>query len=649
MHWSAKLCIPLPTPFWWIVVLSTLTNWGGIAANFPVSNLNDSGAGSLRKAVVDSNAAGGSNTITFNGGLVGTIILTSGQLSISNHLNIVGPGAGLLAVSGNNTSRVFKIAFQRSAVISGLTICNGRVEGTNSSTGNAEEARGGGIWNNNGSLVVNDCMISNNVALGGTITGGFGLAGHAFGGGISGSVRITNSLVVSNMALGGFATNSPGDARGGGISGADMAYNCRFIGNTARGGNAPGSGSGGNGQGGGIELGSDFQLLSCIVSNNTAQGGDGENVFDGEGDGGGVFMNGSGEINDCTIAFNSASGGNGIITHGDDGGIGQGGGVYITTVISSSEVTIRNSTINNNTAIGGLGSASGGFGGPAYGGGVAKRSNNYVDLTMTNCTITGNIVTGGIGANSGIVGDDGFARGGGLYNSDFDGIVTMVSCTVTHNSLVGPTGSGAPSSTGGGINRASGTVTFINTIIAQNTASTTNADISGGFSSLSSYNLIGHRGNSQGITNGINANQVGSGGGVVNPTLGPLQDNGGPTKTRALLAGSPAIDKGNSSGTTTDQRGNTRPTDDAAIANASGGDGSDIGAFEVTVAAGPTLSITRATNQATISWFPNTPGYVLQERLNLSSGSWSNSISGITNPVSVTIALTNKFYRLIKP
>jgi hypothetical protein len=49
----------------------------------------------------------------------------------------------------------------------------------------------------------------------------------------------------------------------------------------------------------------------------------------------------------------------------------------------------------------------------------------------------------------------------------------------------------------------------------------------------------------------------------------------------ALRSGSPALDKGNSFGQTTDQRGSARALDDAAISNASGGDGADIGAFEV--------------------------------------------------------------------
>jgi hypothetical protein len=64
---------------------------------------------------------------------------------------------------------------------------------------------------------------------------------------------------------------------------------------------------------------------------------------------------------------------------------------------------------------------------------------------------------------------------------------------------------------------------------------------------------------------------------------------------------------------------------------------------------GPTLAIVRAGNQTTISWAPNTPGFVLQERLNLSSVTWSNSPSSTTNPITVPATLPTKFYRLFKP
>jgi hypothetical protein len=64
----------------------------------------------------------------------------------------------------------------------------------------------------------------------------------------------------------------------------------------------------------------------------------------------------------------------------------------------------------------------------------------------------------------------------------------------------------------------------------------------------------------------------------------------------------------------------------------------------------PTLTIVPAApGQATISWLPATPGFVLQENLSLTTTNWMNSPSGATNPISVPATLPTKFYRLHKP
>ena len=70
----------------------------------------------------------------------------------------------------------------------------------------------------------------------------------------------------------------------------------------------------------------------------------------------------------------------------------------------------------------------------------------------------------------------------------------------------------------------------------------------------------------------------------------------------------------------------------------------------VQVAGAPTLTIVPATSgHATISWTPNTPGFVLQETLSLFPTNWINSPSGATNPIPVSAQLPTKFYRLFKP
>ena len=88
-----------------------------------VTNANDSGAGSLRQAIL---VAPSGSTISFANSLKGqTIVLTSGELSISQNLTITGPGAAKLAVSGGGSSQVLEVASGANVTISGLTITDG--------------------------------------------------------------------------------------------------------------------------------------------------------------------------------------------------------------------------------------------------------------------------------------------------------------------------------------------------------------------------------------------------------------------------------------------------------------------------------------------------------------------------------------------
>ena len=84
--------------------MTSLGQTAAHAASFEVSNLGDSGVGSLREAVEAANAAAGLDVITFAAGLSVAIVLTSGQLAISDSLEIVGPGRGVLTVDGNSAS-----------------------------------------------------------------------------------------------------------------------------------------------------------------------------------------------------------------------------------------------------------------------------------------------------------------------------------------------------------------------------------------------------------------------------------------------------------------------------------------------------------------------------------------------------------------
>ena len=162
-------------------------------------------------------------------------------------------------------------------------------------------------------------------------------------------------------------------------------------------------------------------------------------------------------------------------------------------------MSITNSTISGNSCT--YVSDGGNAGGGIY---------NVGELTISNCTISGNSVVGGP--------VDGF--GGGIYNQ---GYLEILSTTIAHNSATG-----SPNGFGGGI--YGGAFNVDSSIIALNSAPY-GPDVVGGIGT-STYNIIG-----------------------IDPLLGPLADNGGPTFTHALLPGSPAIDHGDPGAPPTDQRG----------------------------------------------------------------------------------------------
>jgi hypothetical protein len=121
------------------------------AIDLLVYNNNNAGAGSLRQAINDNGALGGGNRVVFSNSVSGTITLTGGELVITTNVTIVGPGADVLTVSGNNASRVFHI---NNGIVhaSGVTIANGSA------------SSGGGVFQRSGTLNLTRCVISNNAA-----------------------------------------------------------------------------------------------------------------------------------------------------------------------------------------------------------------------------------------------------------------------------------------------------------------------------------------------------------------------------------------------------------------------------------------------------------------------------------------------------
>jgi CSLREA domain-containing protein len=219
-----------------------------------------------------------------------------------------------------------------------------------------------------------------------------------------------------------------------------------------------------------------------------------------------------------------------------------GGGIE-----SEDDLVITGSTISNNTA-----NDTGSGGGGIY-------SLSY--LTMINSTVSGNAKLGGNG------------NGGGVYHN---GTTTITNSTITNNSAAG-----ANSASGVLKEFFSGAITVGGTIIAANVNNSVKPDVvetSFGFSS-DGYNLIGNVGAATGFN--LLGDQTGTAVARLDPLLDPLDDYGGMTDTHRLQANSPAIDKGYSFGLTEDQRDFGRPFDKASYPNATGGDGSDIGAYEL--------------------------------------------------------------------
>jgi len=274
------------------------------------------------------------------------------------------------------------------------------------------------------------------------------------------------------------------------------------------------------------DSGGDYSIFA--IGSGRTVGIDGLTIRNGKASdtsGGGIFNNGTLTVTNSSIEFNRATFG--------------GGGIYN----NGGTLTILNSTFCGNQA------ADGGalFNNGTSGGAILK---------VTNSTFSGNSVD---------------VSGGGLRNDGSGGVATITNSTFSGNI----TGSEA-----GGVCNVNGTVNVRNTIIAGNRISNSlnYPDVFGTFNSLG-HNLIGATNGSNGF--GAPGDQVGTVGAKLDPKLGFPAYNGGPTKTLALLPGSPAIDKGDNCVLTgcnnncpvvdADQRGVPRPQ--AAKV--------DIGAFEL--------------------------------------------------------------------
>jgi predicted outer membrane repeat protein len=508
------------------VLLLAATTMSAHAANITVTNTNDSGPGSLRQALANAN-----NGDTINFAVTGAISLTSGGLGITKNVTISGPGAHQLAVNGNQALFVFGVFPQRTVSISGLRIRNAQV----------------GVYNNQGTVSVTNCVLSGN--------SGAGLYNHA-----GASMTVANSNISNNSGTGadnqGTLTVTScvlSDNSNAGISnsGTVTVSNCALSGNS-----------------GGMTSFGTLTVSNCFVSGNS---------------GNGIFNGGTLTVSNCALSGNSGDGiGNRAFSSGAasltvvNSNVSDNHSIGISNYVdefATLTVTMRSTTVSGNSAGGVL----------AQGGGVIFGGS--IQVTITDCTVSGNSFWGGIHAtglanlfvadstisgnsantgfpdgdsgggihgagtvrveNSTISGNSAATSGGGIYG----GVIEISNSTISGNSA---------GSSGGGIYNVHNfpyPLNVANSTISGNSAATCGGGICGGGVEIGNTILNANAsGNIQAsvTSHGYNISSD-DGGGHLNgpgdqintdPLLGPLQDNGGPTLTHALLPGSPAIDAG---------------------------------------------------------------------------------------------------------
>lgn len=351
------------------------------------------------------------------------------------------------------------------------------------------------------------------------------------GGGILNTARLTLTNVT---VTGNVATPAEGSwARGGGIytTGAIRLVRSTVSANTST-------------MGGGIYgvEGSAIRLVRSAVTGNTA-------TSDTVGaEGGGIYTGGTLTLDRSTVTANVVSGASGSFGGGISGNL--------------ADISVTRSTI--------AGNATGGAGGP--GGGIYLFQ---ASLKVVRSTISGNVAEEGAGGAirgesaattitieaSTISGNRAYAIGA----IDSSGPLVITGSTITRNS--GDTG---------GIN-ANDTLVINNSILAGNVTTNASASIDCNAAAgkvTGQHNVIGEADDCSDLVDGQDFNQVGTREALLDPKLGRLAKNGGPTKTHALLAGSPAIKAGGKPCAVSgrDQRGVARPQP--------AGTACDVGAFE---------------------------------------------------------------------
>jgi hypothetical protein len=519
------------------------------------------------------------NSAPFGGGIynVGTLTVEGSILS-DNHA--VDNGTGLAAQGGgiNNSGA--------------LTV-------TDSSLERNSAAKGGGLFSTGPTVEFSRSFISHNYSL--------QIAFHAsYAGGIE---NVGGALTLTDCVLAG---NSADNFAGGIFSHHDpfgptaslAVVNCTLTGNRGGAINSADSTTitnstiAGNANGGVVHSFGNATLTDCAITGNGAIGLSNSSastmtvtntIIRGSSGTGGLHNSGTMTVTDSTVADNTSNSyGGGVVNGGDltlvrttisgnranlDSSLRNlgGGGIF-----NRGRLTVIDSTVADNAAV--------------KGGGIFNNSGGiYLGaLTITGSTLSGNSADGLPDSSGGAVWSDAGAmvaatndtfygnraasRGGAI--ALLGGSLHLTNLTIDANQADGE---------GGGVYvaPAAGPAAVLNnTIVALNRAGPDGAvpsDLDGTVNAEASHNNLVGDGTGSNLVDGANGNLVGGPDNPLDPGLGPLQDNGGPTLTQALLSGSPAAGAADDDlAPATDQRGLPR----------FGHGHADIGAYETQDGAG---------------------------------------------------------------
>jgi CSLREA domain-containing protein len=584
------------------------------------------GACTLRAAVQEANAHAGADVISLPAGVYllsllgpGEDAAATGDLDVTQALEVNGASADTTIIDGLHADRIFHTI--AALTLRDVTLRNGNPGATPGGAvysaggdGTIERARfehnvgqpGGAVAQATSNLTITDSSFAANASS--SDGAGFILAG-------AGNLSITNSTFMSNLATGnggGFFSTSTGTvsltnvtasnnsaANGAGALAVGFAT-FTASGYTADGNLAVSSGGGlmavgagdvsisnatvtGNASpafASGYFVGGNVQVSGGEFSDNVATGAfgglyvtgtagvtvDGTTVrrnASGAGPGGGLFASaGAGTLTLANVeaSDNSAGVGGGIFATSsgavaashvralrNGSGTGPGGGIFVS---ASTTISITDSTVADNVSA-------------SIGGGIFAAATDA--LSLQGSTVSGNRAAGaaslGGGAylaagapaivlNTTFSGNVGDFQGGGLYAA---GTFTVRNATFAGND----------SPAGKSLFNAGASVTLVSTILGDAAG-----NHCGGAAVTSGGNNIDSDGSCA---------LAGAGDQNVDPQLGPLADNGGPTLTHQPSPTSPALDTGAATGCPgTDQRGQSRPSD----GNGDGTAACDVGAVE---------------------------------------------------------------------